>query len=385
MKTRHLPAALALSAALPLAGCGSDADLTRALGAAAGREITAPAPPAAFEWTDLAAAAPGNDTLRFSPISLCMGRDRLVVADYARQRLLDFGPGGDLRGVIGRRGAMPGEFLELWLVRCSAESETVIAGDAAGVRLSFFGGGPAPRKTLDAPSTPQLPLLGDYAPLRAGRWASSWLGSDIPIGPYLSDADWREVRLLEVRDSAGAALRGLGAPAPYASTVARRVLNRTFLEPGRDTVWVLTQGDATVRGFDAGGRATAPIRLPVHFRGREPRVTVGERRGASEFRMNEMSYDPNVQDLAVVGDSLFATIRYRGWRWSLVGRGVDRSLERTARSAIEVFDRTGRVRRSLDVPGMAKEIATDGASRMAVLTELPDGSRRVLLGTVRAR
>jgi hypothetical protein len=161
------------------------------------------------------------------------------------------------------------------------------------------------------------------------------------------------------------------------------VLNRTYLLASRDTLWVLTQGDATVHGFRFDGQDTGlSIELPIYYRGREPSITIKDPLDSlSDFRVNTFEYDPNVAGLAVVDDTLFATIRYNDWGYKHVGNGI--GVSRLATSAVEVFSRDGQVLRAIAVPGMASEIATDGHNRVAVISRLRDKTQHLFVGRLR--
>jgi hypothetical protein len=375
---------LLVAVAAVASACRADDDLTRALDGGIGRAVTPAPSPAVQEWTDIAEAAPGNDTLQLSPQSVCFTEDEMVVADLRRQRVVVFSHDGTRLRSLGGYGSRPGQFLEIASVRCSRNGSTILVSDLANQRLSFFSEEAGFVRSIPAPVSPQIPVLGDYAPVSDGRWYSSWLGASNPLGPYLTEREWEIVPLVELRDPDGHSVRALGQPVAYRSPVARRVLNRTFLTTHRDTVWVLTQGDATVRGFTSQGAEVPPLRLPVYFRGAEPSVSVQDPLPRSAYRTNRMTYHPNVQGLAVVADSLFATIRYRKWGRKLVGSGGSWTIMPRAASSIEVFDRRGRVVQSFEVPGFGRELASDADSKIAVVTEMPDRANRVLFGTVPA-
>jgi hypothetical protein len=370
-------------AAVVLPAFHHDADLDRALSAGADRPITPAFPPAATSWTDLTGAAPGNPELIASPVSLCWRGSTLAVADARDQRVVVFDSLGGVLRTIGGRGVEPGRFTTLSRVRCGPGPAAFLAVDGGPHRVSIFGADGAVRASLPAPPTPQLNLYpGDFALLASGRWFDSWLGATHSTGPYLSEREWRDVRLVRAWNPDGSAHGAFGDPVPYANTVARRVLNRVALDAHRDTLWTLTQGDAVIRGFDAEGRAAGPrVLLPIYYRGREPYVLLDPAQPAARdgWRSNSLVYEPNVQSLAVVGDSLFATIRYRDWSLGLVGSAGSRYMGYRARSAVEVIDRRGRVLGSFAIPGFARELASDGGDRLAVLTEAEDGRFRVLV------
>jgi hypothetical protein len=356
-----------------------DPDLTLAL-TAGGRTITLPRPPRPFAWAELARMQSGNDTLVVDPVSACWRGGILTVAESRSQRLLSFTSDGRLVSRMGGRGTGAGRFGSLSVVRCGPRGTPLLAGDDDRWWLTLLDSAGGVLRSFRAPPTPQISLyLGDYAIGRGGRIFDSWLGSTRSAGPYLTATEWSGQPLVRRSDATGRMEGAFGVPVAYSGTVARRVLNRTALALHRDTVWVLTQGDATVRGFDARSGAAGPVmRLPVYYRGREPFALVEGGAGAGAgWRANQLIYHPNVQGLAVVDDSLFATIRYRDWRLALRGAQGRRWVDYFASSAVEVMDRGGRVVAALDVRGKAVSLASDGGSRLAVLSEEQDGSRRL--------
>ncbi len=373
------------SAALLLAACRSvDSDLTLAIKAEVGRTARPSAEkPRPFDWVELGLAHAGNDTLRLAPASLCMNTDRLYVGDAPRRRVVEFTLAGEPRGSFGGTGTSEGAIVEVTLVRCAAGSDRVAVGDRPLHRISVFHPDSGLVHSFAAPETPQIRVLSDIVPRADGAWYASWLGSALPFGAYLEGAAWDSARLVQLLAPDGVLTAEAARPRGYRDPVARRVLNRTFMAVRRDSLWVLTQGDATLRAFSPSGAEAEAAVLAVHFRGREPKISVRAPLGpGSEFRPARYAYHPNVQGLAVVQDSLFATLRYREWRHRVVGRGWDRTMLPRASSALEVFTRSGRVLYTLDVPGHALEVASGGGVRVAVLTALGDGSHRVLLGTL---
>ncbi|HEX6747369.1 MAG TPA: hypothetical protein VF092_08705 [Longimicrobium sp.] len=366
-----------------LPAVGRNPDLTRALDGGVGRRPSHPVSPGPALWTDLADALPGNDTLLGKVGSLCWLGDRLVVADRREQRLLFFAADGRLLNTLNGPAGSGTRFDALSIVRCAPGGGSLLVADREEGKVWVLAADGRVRSAASAPHTPQFDLyLGDFALAPDGRWYDSWLGSGHTAGPYLSPVEWSRERLVRAWDTAGRPAGAFGEPVPYASTVARRVLNRTYLALARDTVWVLTQGDATVRGFDRRGTPVgAPILLAVSYRGAEPRVRVDSppRGNPGGWRGNWFTYQPNVAGLAVVGDSLFAGIRYRDWTMALVGPKGDRYVNYYPHSALEVFDRRGRVLRSLDVRGRAVAVASDGGERIAVLSQDRDGTTHVLV------
>ncbi|HYR10337.1 MAG TPA: hypothetical protein VEQ60_21360, partial [Longimicrobium sp.] len=96
--------------------------------------------------------------------------------------------------------------------------------------------------------------------------------------------------------------------------------------------------------------------------------------------VNKMLYQPNVSGLAIVHDSLFATLRNYGWSTRLQGHGGNRYIDDWPRTALEVFDRRGRVRSSFALPGKGYELVSDDHARVAVLVRNLNGSRTLLIG-----
>lgn len=372
--------ALAVLVTLALA-CSPNEDLTRAIDGGSGRVVSAALVPraTATDWTDIADMQPGNDTLVRDPTSACWNSDHLIVGDAAVQRILIFDDHGRFIHTVADAGDKAEEFPKNAVVRCSA-SRILVADDALE-RVSFADTAGHLIGVADAPPTPQkIQVLGDFAVADSGLWFDSWLGARIPLGPYLVGAAWDSVRLVRTWTAGGKLVNQFGKLVPYHNVVARRVLNRTFLLASRDTVWVLTQGDATVHAFRFDGQDTGVrIQLPIYYRGKEPSITIKEPLDSiSDFRMNTFQYDPNVAGLAIVDDSLFATIRYNDWGYKRVGTGI--SISRLATSTVEVFSRDGRVLRAVTVPGMASELTTDGHNRVAVITRLNDRSQHILIG-----
>lgn len=363
-----------------LLGCGRNEDLTRAISAGVGRELAEPREPAAFQWVDLAAAAPGNDTLLHRPSSICWAGDALIVADVSLSSLFVFQEGTRLARKLGGVGAGPGRFIRVESIACAGRSKRFLVADSETRRISFFGVDGHYEGSAPAPPTPQdLPLLGTFAFAADGTWFDSWLGSTVNFGPYLSDREWGSIRLIRHWSKSGDLLNQFGEPVPYTNTVARRVFNRVFLDTQRDTVWAMTQADGVVRRFDREGRRAGPdVVLPMYYRGAEPRIKVKEPFApGSHFRSSKLVYQPNVRGLAVVQDSLLAFARYRNWRF--VYRGF---FDYWPESSLEVASRSGEVLLSLAVPGEVKAVASDGGHRVALLVEERDRKFRVLVGRV---
>lgn len=385
----HLWCAVRGAAAVLLAlivACAENQDLTRAIRAGVGRDITKARTPVPMSWVDLRVMSAGNDSLVRSAVSLCWLKDALVVADGSTQRLLVFHADGTLLRKIGGRGAEPGEFLLISSVRCSRTGNYMLVADEGSRTVSLFDADGTLRRVVDAPTAPGFTLyLGDFAILPDGTWFDSWLGITRTLGPYLTDEEWVSARLVRYWSEDGRLLRSFGVPDVYNGTVARRVFNRTFLAAHRDTLWVLVQGSASVRAFDLGGNEIGQrIYLPIYYRGSEPRIKIKEPPAPdrSSFRINTLVYQPNVRDLSVYDDSLFVTIRYYDWRIALRGPPGGRWIGYWPRSAIEVFDRAGHVLGSFAVPGRVTEIAVNHGGRVAVITSARDETRRVLVGRI---
>jgi hypothetical protein len=363
-----------------LAACGKDGDLSSALDGGIGRSVTEPAAsPRPIAWTDVLTAVEGNDTLVPLPRSLCWSGPEILVADGARQRIEAFDAGGrHLRG-FGREGSGPGEFRRLDVVRCSRDGESVLAVDPAKMRVQFFGRDGYYRGAAPAPPTPQgVPYLGEFALHDDGRWFDSWLGAI--LGPYFTSDEWKRVKVVRSWAADGAAQGEFGKPFPFQDPVLHRVFNKVYLTLHRDTLWALSQGPAVIRSFALGGGSEGSrIFLPVYHRGEEPWIEVEG--GGPGFRHNRAVYQPNVSGIAVVFDTLFATIRYRNWRMVYVERRKGEGFkDYWPESSVEVFDRKGRVAAAYSVPGRVSAIASDNAHRVPVISEdLDTGVQSILL------
>lgn len=370
MKSHHLRSR-GLCALLSgvLAACGAGDDLSRAIDGSIARTVTEPKVAAvATNWINVNTAHAGNDSLAHMPMSLCWLGSELLVADGARQRIEAFDSHGrHLRG-MGRRGSGPGEFKRIVAVRCSGDGRSILAADAGAKRVSFLDAAGGFRYSVHAPSTPQaVPYLGDFLIANDGTWFDSWLASR--VGPYLTDDEWKSVRLVRRWSRTGDLLKEFGEPFVYRNTVLRRVFNRTALTLYRDTLWVLSQANAALQGFDSRGEKVAgTVFLPVYHRGMDPILEVGQSLGGG-FRRNRGIYQPNVAGIAVVLDTLFATIRYQDWEEVSRGDGEDAYTDFWPRSSIEIFDRRGKVLMALAVPGRPKAIASNGREAVAVLSE----------------
>jgi hypothetical protein len=373
-------AARVVAAALVAAACSGDADLTRALEGGAGRALVPAHALARAEWADLRGAFPGNDSLLLKPHTLCWTGARLAVQDQARQRVSVFDGRG--RPVLTVPAVSERPLVEAAGVACAGHGReaALLLADQGAAQVWMVDSAGAVLRRVPAPMSPQgLPLMGETALADDGTWFVSWLGTRSLLGPYLSDSAWKGMPLVERRTGEGALSGRLGTPVEYRHTVARRVLNRVFMSAWRDTLWVLTQGDAAVQGFDRRGAPLGRrILLPVHFRGREPSITVREPLGGvGDFRYNTYDYHPNVGPFAVLGDSLFAVVRYRDWGWKRVGSGLGTFLP-WASSAVEVYDRRGNLRGAFDAPGMVTALAGGPGTRVAVVSRLrEDGSYHV--------
>ncbi len=371
---------LAASVLTTSASAQAREDLTRALGAGVGRTITSAPSLDSLPWREVGRNDPSGQGAPRSPRALCWLGDSLVIADGSSQQLMFYTGAGTYVRSIGGRGTAPGLFAGLTIVRCGAGKTALLAADLSTHHVSFFNSAGTFLRVAPTPKVPQIDILGEFALASDGSWFDSWLGTDVPFGPYLTDEEWQSTRLIRRYGPDDKPLGEFGAPPIYSDRVARRVLNRVFFAPWRDTLWTLTQGDATIRGFTiAGGSAPRPVRLPVYYRGAEPKVEIGEGHAGSPFLPNSMTFDPNVAGLAIVSDSLFAIVHYREWGTRMVGPGLDLSLRHIANSSIEVVDRRGRVVRAFDAPGFVLAVASDGRLRFAILTQMKDRTSHVLL------
>lgn len=371
--------AMVAGAARAAAGQASE-DLTRALQGSGARRLSAPPRLQRLPWRRIGA---DDAALRLRiPFALCWRGASLVVADRDLAKVVVFAPDGRFQRAFGERGTAPGQFGELTVVRCADDRVAFLTADLATRRVSLLDTAGGVVASAPLPEVPQIDVVGEFALGRGGTWYESWLGSDVSFGPYLSDAQWQRVALVRQYERGRGLQREFGTPVPYRDRVARRVLNRVFYAPWRDTLWTLTQGDATIRGFAPGGAPVGrPIELPVHFRGPDPEVELGRGVPQSDFVPNTMAYDPNVTGLAVLRDSLFATARHRDWGLKLItGGGV--TLRRMAASSVEIVDRRGRVLRAYDAPGMIVALAADGGSRIAIITRQRDNTRHVYVADV---
>jgi hypothetical protein len=376
--------AAVVPALILIAGCRAvDADLSRAIDADAGRVVTMPTVVShAGAWTDLSTSVPGNDTLLHIPRSMCWQGSELFVADAGSQRIVVFGDDGRMERVIGGRGSGPGEFQRLSVLRCAPDGDALFVADPGPMRIQILGSDGSYRRGIDAPPTPQASAhLGEFAFTSDGRWYDSWFNA--PIGPYYTGAQWDDVRLVRSWGAAGEPLGEFGEPFEYVDPVLRRVFNRVGLATHRDTLWVLSQANATVRSYVEGTEVPLRILLPVYHRGAEPVVELGSRR-IGEWRENRANYQPNVQGLAVVSDTLFATIRYTNWRTVTVSRREGESYKDFwPDSAVDIFSRSGNVIASFSLPGRATQLSSDHRNRLSVLTEdLETGVVSVLVASL---
>jgi hypothetical protein len=361
-------------------GCGENEDLTRAIDGGVGRAVEAPAvEPNAHAWTALGEAAAGNDTLLHLPRSMCWDGQELFVAEGGRQRIEVFDADGHPVRSMGSRGSGPGEFRRLSVLRCADGGGALLAADPGAMRVQVLGTDGSFRTNAEAAPTPQgNPFLGDFALAGDGSWYDSWFNA--AVGPYLTGDAWRDVRLVRAWGPAGEARGEFGDPFVYRDPVLRRVFNRVGLALHRDTLWVLSQANAVVRGYASEREIPLQVFLPIYHRGSDPVIELGSGLGTG-WRENRANYQPNVQGLAVVHDTLFATIRFRDWRTVTVARREGESYrDYWADSAVEIFDRSGRVLASLHVPGRATQLASNHADLLSVLTEdLDTGVTSVLL------
>lgn len=369
------------AAAVLLVACGAGAarDLDRAVLLEGRRALSSAVPAEPLPWTDLRSDFSDRDTLLLIPNSLCFLDRSLLVSDGATERIDWFDESGVHVRSVGRDGEGPGEFRRLETVRCRDDGTGFMAVDAEQWTVQFFDGQGRYEQVLEAPPIPQgIPFTGEFALSRDGRWIDSWFSAD--LGPYLKDpAAWDGVRLVRVWGSDGAPIGGVGEPTPYEDVVLRRVFNHVSADFVGDTLWVLTQADATIRGYDAAGRAVgAPITLPVYHRGVDPVVMVGKP-VAFGYRQNRAVYQPNVTGLAALSGGRFAVLRFREWREVQRGTGDGGYKDFWPRSFVDVVDRRGRVEASYELPGRAVTLASDKGDRVAVITEELETAVRTVL------
>ena len=379
---RSISRNLTVAVGLLLAGaCSSGAarDLDRAILLEGQRQVTAAGPAAELAWQDLRADFPGRDTMMLIPNSVCFLGSDLLVADGAVERIDWFdAEGGHVRS-IGRDGEGPGEFRRLEVVRCRDDGTGFMAVDAEEWRIQFFDGLGRYVQAIDAPPIPQaIPYVGEFALATDGRFADSWLSAQ--LGPYLEDpAAWDDVGLVRVWDQDGEPEAQFGEPVAYEDPVLRRVFNHVSADFVGDTLWLLTQADATLRGYDAQGRpVAAPVALPVYHRGVDPIVKVG-RPIMHGFRSNKAVYQPNVKGLAALSGGRFAVLRFRDWSEVRRGEGKQAYQDFWPESFLDVVDRHGRVEASYTLPGRASAVTSDKGARVAVITEDFDTGVRTVL------
>ena len=352
------------------AGCGRSEDLSNAIDGGVGRTITESVlgAPQQIAWINLLTAEAGNDVRVPLPRSICWLGANVLVADGATQRVEVFDADGRYVRGFGREGSGPGEFLSLGVVRCSEAGGSVLVVDPGSMRVQFFDSAGIYRGTAATPPTPQgVPSLGEFAVHDDGRWFDSWLGAS--LGPYLADDEWAGVKIVREWSASGDRIREFGRPFTFRDPVLRRVFNKVNFVLHRDTLWTLVQGRAVVRSFElATGSEESRIFLPVYHRGEEPWIEV--KGNGPGFRHNRAVYQPNVNGLAFVYDSLFATIRYRNWKTVKIERRKGEGFtDYWPESSVEIFDRKGKVLMEFAVPGRVSAIASDHRNGIAILSE----------------
>ncbi len=370
----------AVVGAISTAASAQSTDFEVALTASGRRSISAAPSLAHVKWEEV-----GSETIRLrDPRSLCFRNDELVVADASQRHIVAI----DLRHrqarLLGRRGAGVGEFASLEHVSCYPGTTAFLVPDLALHRVTLMDSSGRVLATVRTPDVPQIDILGDYALSHDGKWFESWLGSRVPFGPFLSAQEWDTVSLARGYSVGGEARASYGRPREFENTVARRVFNRTFLRATRDELWVLTQGDATIRAFRAeGGRQVTEWLLPVHSAGRKPKISIGRGHPNSPFRPATLEYDPEVGGFDLFGDSLLAVVRYKDWSWTRVGGGSDLRILRRARCFIALYhSRTGILAAAYDAPGMVLALAAHADGTLAIVSEGADGSRRVYIAAL---
>ncbi len=372
---------IGVGSALLVAACTSSPsrDLDRAVMLDGRRQVTDATPAMDLNWQDLRADFPGRDTMMLIPNSACFLGSELLVSDGGVERIDWFDADGDHVRSIGRDGEGPGEFRRLEVVRCKHDGSGFMAVDAEEWRIQFFDAHGDYVEAIEAPPIPQaIPYVGEFALASDGRFADSWMSA--ALGPYLKDPEaWRDVGLVRVWDSDGTPEAQYGEPVAYEDPVLRRVFNHVSAEFVGDTLWTLTQADATLRGYDPQGRLVSPpVPLPVYHRGVDPIVKVG-RPILHGYRQNKAVYQPNVKGLASLSDGRFAVLRFRDWTEVERGSGEQAYKDFWPSSFLDVVDRRGRVEASYSLPGRATEVTSDQGARVAVITEdLDTGVRTVL-------
>ena len=357
-------------------------DLTRAIGDLADPGGLQNPARSSSNWLTLENGPTGGPRI---PASICWSGNQLLVVDSWKREVQVFDAGGQWRGSHGK--AWDGSpFADLSQIACAPDGAAIALADQGARRLFLYPGGFGSEPTsLDAPMNPQgLPLSAAIAHTGDGKWFSSWLGTDGPIGPYLSGTEWNSVQLVEQHARSGEVVARYGRPVAYENTVARRVFNHTDLVTRHDTLWVLTQADATVHRFVIGTQQElTPIRLPIYFRGREPDISIRQNRDNSPgFRYNTLLYHPNVGGLALLDGDRIATVRYEHWGWRWIGKGFNGTFLPSADSFIEVADLAGRPMRRITVPGYVTQLTSDGAKRLAVVTRLKSGKYSTLITSI---
>ncbi|MEZ4414285.1 MAG: hypothetical protein R3E10_00875 [Gemmatimonadota bacterium] len=374
------------SLVLSLVACGARAgrDLDRAVLLDGRRSLSSAVPAEPLAWLDLRSPQfAGRDSLVLIPNGACFLGDKLLVSDGGTERIDWFDPEGRHLRSLGRDGEGPGEFRRLEMVRCRDDGSGFMAVDSEEWRIQFFDADGTYRDVVAAPPIPQgIPYVGEFALARDGRFVDSWFSAS--LGPYLKDSDaWEGVALVRIWDPQGQQLGSLGEPTPYEDVVLRRVFNHVNADFVADTLWVLTEADATIRGYDhTGAEIGDPIPLPVYHRGVDPVVMVG-RPVMDGFRLNRAAYQPNVTGLAALSGGRFAVLRFRDWREVQRGAGDAGFKDFWPRSFVDVVDRHGRVEASYELPGRAAALASDKGGRVAVITEdLGTAVRTVLVASL---
>lgn len=369
-----------VGASLFVIACGADPDLSRAIEGGGERSVSAPGVEARpISWIDVGTVESGNDTLILMPRALCWHKSELLVADGAHQRIQAFDSSGKHLYGFGRQGSGPGKFLRLSLIRCAADGGQVLAVDPGNMTVSFFDPTGIFQGRVEAPTTPHgIPYLGEFAISNDGAWFDSWLSAT--TGPYLAPEEWEDIQLVRMWHRSGTALKQFGELVSYENPVLRRIFNSASFTMHRDTLWTLSTASATVRGFDIATSAVSePIFFPVYHRGVEPIVEIKGRLGP--LVINRAIYQPNVGGLAIVNDTLFATMRYTNWQMVTVeGRQGGSFKDFWPTSSIDIIDRRGRVLAALQIEGRGLQIAADGQNRLAIITEDFDtGVKTVLI------
>ncbi len=250
--------------------------------AAAARPAAAPAPIAALRYRavrDSSFAVPDSVRALLSRVtSLTVDPDSGVyVADPSLGAVLRLSPSGDFRGLLGRRGAGPGEFRNVFLVGLHQDSLWVV--DPGLVRLTLL-----PRSG-SAPLT--VPLAGSAATLLSGR-PQARLG--MPSSLLADGSLLVEQSLRAEADEGGARwterfLFHTDRTLQILDTIARHPLDHsTIVFIHRDGELHMPQpfNDDPLYGVQPDGSTVVVVERAVPAQGLEGQITLRIWRGAGE-------------------------------------------------------------------------------------------------------